>query len=72
MKITTLIKVYDVLVNDGYRTNIIVNIFKNEYAFVKLTCKWGTYKESFYSTTCSMKYILQKLDGRPFESRIIE
>lgn len=73
MNIKTIIRIYDVLVNDGYKAEIMVTTSKGhkEWGFIKLTFKKGRYKETLFSDTCSTKYILKNLDGRPFECKII-
>lgn len=71
MNIKTIIKIYDVLINDGYKAQILVVLNKG-YAWIELTFKKGSYKETLFSDIYSEKYVLRKLEGITFKSKIYE
>ena len=71
MKITTLIKIYDIVENDGYITKLTVCNYK-DFGYLELNFERGDYKETLYSSSYKIRYILQKLNGRRFENKEIK
>lgn len=67
MKITTILKIYDVLKEEGYETIIKVHHYKS-FAFISLEFHKGRYRETLFSKSQKSKYVYQKLNGKLFRN----